>query len=104
MLADLCEQYNYGILELEYNNAFLAPGELAANRFIDADTAYAKGYRDRPDRKQRFSSNFELEALDSLSPEQAIEFLERFYSREEGKYYLTLDKEALAKELHKVAA
>ena len=99
VLEDLCEEHNYGILELEYNNAFVAPREIGGSRFIDAATAYAKGYRDRPDRKQRFSSNFELEALNSLTPEQAIEFLRVFYSQEEGKYYLTRDKEAFGKQL-----
>src|ERR1700704_30234 len=32
MLADLCEQTGYEILEVEYNNAFLAPRELAGER------------------------------------------------------------------------
>lgn len=27
-LEDLCEKHNYGILTLEYNNAFLAPREI----------------------------------------------------------------------------
>ncbi len=102
VLADLCEEHNYGILELEYNNAFVAPREIAGNRFIDTATAYARGYRDRPDRKHRFSLNFELETLNSLTPEQAIGFLRAFYSQEEGKYYLTGDKEALGKQLQNV--
>ena len=99
MLGDLCDEYDYGILELEYNNAFIARRDIAAGRFIDAATAYSRGYRDRPGRQERFSANFELEALNSLPPAQAIEFLNEFYSSEKGKYYLSLDKEALAKAL-----
>ena len=99
MLADLCEEYDYGILELEYNNAFIARRDIAGDRFIDSDTAYSRGYKDRPGRQERFSSNFELEVLNSLPPAKAIEFLDDFYSLEKGKYYLSLDKEALAKAL-----
>src|SRR6267142_5863776 len=60
-LEDLCEQHNYGILELEYNNAFLAPGELGAGQFRDAKSAYREGYLDRPERKERFVSNQDME-------------------------------------------
>lgn len=89
-LADLCARHGYGILELEYNNAFLAPAELASGRFIDAETAYVDGYRNRPDRKQRFKPNFDMEELLSMTPEEAIAFLKRFYSKETGNYYLSL--------------
>lgn len=89
-LADLCARHDYGILELEYNNAFLAPAELAAGRFVDAETAYVNGYRNRPDRKQRFKLNFDMEELLSMTPEEGMAFLRKFYSREAGNYYLGL--------------
>lgn len=93
-LADLCARHRYGILELEYNNAFLAPVELGDGRFVDAETAYAHGYRDRPDRKQRFNLNFDMEDLLSMSPEEGMKFLRQFYSREVGNYYLSLEAES----------
>jgi hypothetical protein len=89
-LADLCTHHGYGILELEYNNAFLAPAELGSSRFIDPETAYAHGYRDRPDRKQRFKLNFDMEELLSMTPEDGLRFLRQFYSKEAGNYYLGL--------------
>lgn len=89
-LADLCARHGYGILELEYNNAFLAPVELGDGRFIDAVTAYARGYRNRPDRKQRFKLNFDMEELLSMTPEEGMAFLHRFYFKEAGNYYLGL--------------
>ena len=94
MLEDLCEQHDYGILELEYNNAFIAPRKLT-----DAESAYAQGYRDRPDRKERFASNLDMEILHSLSSEKGIEFLQDFYAKEHGKYYLAADRESLARQL-----
>ncbi|HEV7683787.1 MAG TPA: hypothetical protein VGO68_16785 [Pyrinomonadaceae bacterium] len=94
-LEDLCDQHNYGILELEYNNAFLAPRELGSGQFRDAKTAYREGYLDRPERKERFASNLDMEALHSLSPEAGIRFLHEFYAADVGNYYLTADRESL---------
>lgn len=103
-LEDLCQKHGYGILQLEYNNAFLAPKELGAQHFRDAKGAYRSGYLDRPDRKTRFASNLDMEALHSLSPEEGMQFVRKFYARDAGKYYLTkepLDKESLAQEVSK---
>lgn len=90
-LADLCESFGYVILEVEYNNVFLAPQALAGDYAVDAGTAYRKGYLDRPDRKQRFSLNFDMESIYSLNDEEAIEFLRNFYSKFEGEYFLGLE-------------
>ena len=99
VLEDLCEQVDYGILELEYNNAFIAPKELKAARFVDAETAYAEGYRNRPDRKERFAANLDMEIIHTLSPAKGMEFLRDFYAKERGKYYLAADRDLLAKQL-----
>lgn len=99
VLEDLCEQFDYGILELEYNNAFIAPKELKGARFVDAETAYAEGYRNRPDRKERFAANLDMEILHTLSSAKGMEFLRDFYAKERGKYYLAADRELLAKQL-----
>lgn len=95
-LADLCARHGYGILELEYNNAFLAPVELGRGRFVDADTAYSEGYRNRPDRKQRFKLNFDMEELLTMTPEEGMAFLRKFYAKEVGNYYLGLDPDAMS--------
>jgi hypothetical protein len=94
-LEDLCHKHDYGILELEYNNAFIAPREFRNARFRNAETAYHSGYLDRPERKERFSSNLDMEPLHSLSSEAGIKFLRDFYAADEGNYYLTLDRDAL---------
>lgn len=89
-LGDLCARHDYGILRLEYNNAFIAPQELAGDRFIDAPSAYEHGYRGRADRKKRFSLNFDVDALLSMSPVDGVKFLKQFYAEDEGNYYLGL--------------
>jgi len=95
LLEDLCRKHDYGILELEYNNAFLAPRELASTQFRDAATAYREGYLERPERKERFASNLDMEPLHSLSPEAGIRFLQDFYANDAGNYYLTADRESM---------
>ena len=96
-LADLCRQFNYAILEVEYNNAFMAPRDLALERAVDPETAYRAGYMDRPDRKEKFPLNFDLDEVLSLPTDEALIFLNSFYAKERGKYYLGAEpiKEAL---------
>ena len=98
-LEDLCEEHDYGILQLEYNNAFLAPRELGGQGFRDAESAYREGYLDKEDRKKRFASNLDMEILHSLSPEEGMRFLHEFYGREAGNYYLTSDKKSFVDKL-----
>jgi len=100
LLADLCAEVGYVILELEYNNAFLAPKELAGERALDAQEAYRRGYLDRPDRKEKFGLNFDMETIYSMDPEEAIEFLKKFYSKFEGEFYLGLDQNFQASALN----
>ena len=95
-LEDLCEQHDYGILQLEYNNAFLAPRELGAGRFKSAEKVYQEGYLGRAQRKERFPNNADMERLHSLDAEESIRFLRDFYASEEGNYHLTASKEAFA--------
>lgn len=92
-LEDLCEKHRYGILELEYNNAFLAPSELGAGQFRDAESAYRAGYLNRHNRKDRFASNLDMEILHSLSPEEGMRYLQDFFGKDAGNYYLTAKKE-----------
>lgn len=103
MLEDLCEQGGYAVLELDYNNAFLTAKELAGEQAIDAKTAYRQGYLDRPDRKKRFWLDFDMEIIHSLGPEDASKFLREFYSKDEGRYYLAIDKASLVEALDRPA-
>lgn len=98
-LEDLCDEHGYGILEVEYNNAFIAPRELGGERFVTAKVAYDEGYRNRPDRKQRFATNLDVEEVLTLAPAEAINFLNDFYRKEEGKYYLAMDRESFQQRL-----
>jgi hypothetical protein len=89
-LEELCARHAYALLALEYNNAFIAPRELVGGLpTLDAETAYRRGYLERPDRRERFPRNQDMEALHSLSPAQSVTFLQNFFARHEGKYDLS---------------
>jgi predicted RNA methylase len=95
-LEDLCAKHQYGILELEYNNAFLAPKELGATHFRDTERVYRQGYLNRAERQQRFASNADMEELHSLNPEEGIAFLQEFYASDAKNYYLATSRNSLA--------
>ncbi|HEX8355564.1 MAG TPA: hypothetical protein VF611_21840, partial [Pyrinomonadaceae bacterium] len=90
-LEELCARHDYALLALEYNNAFVAPRELLKGlTALDAETAYRRGYFERPDRRRRFPRNQDMEALHSMTPADAVAFLKNFFARHEGKYDLSL--------------
>lgn len=93
MLKELTGKYDYAVIDLEYNNAFLAPKELPGIKPIDVDTAYRRGYLERADRKEKCPDNDDMEVLHTLPPEDALGFLRRFYSKFDGKYELSIDEE-----------
>jgi hypothetical protein len=88
-LAELAARHRYAILEVEYNNAFLAPLELPGVEPRDAATAYREGYADRPDRREKFRANANMEILHTLRPQEAVKFLDEFYAQHRGKYELS---------------
>ena len=84
-LDDLLKKHDYVLLEVEYNNVFLAPRESGAvSKPIEA--AYAEGYLDRADRREKFSDNADMEQLLTMEPGQALRFVNDFYRRETGKF------------------
>ena len=93
-LEELCERHGYALLELEYNSAFIAPLELRPARPLGAAEAYRRGYLERADRRERFPKNQDMEALHSLTPAEAVRFLERFFARHKGKYELSVAEAA----------
>jgi hypothetical protein len=94
-LEELCRRHDYALLELEYNNAFIAPRELTGgSRPLDAAAAYRRGYLQRPDRRERFPKNQDMEALHAMTPTEALRFLRHFFARHKGKYELSLAESA----------
>jgi len=87
-LADLCRRHGYAIIALEYNNAFLAPADLAGVRPLTAAEAYRAGYLERPDRHEKFHRNHDMEILHTLAPAEAVDYINHYFAAQQGKYEL----------------
>lgn len=92
-LRGLLVEYDYALLEVEYNNVFLAPAEIAKECRQSIAEAYKKGYADRPDRRSIFPQNANMEPLQTLEPEECVRFLEDFYREYDGKYELSIESD-----------
>jgi hypothetical protein len=89
-LEELCARRGYALIDLEYNNAFLAPKELAGGRALTVEAAYRRGYLERPDRREKFHRNENMEALHAVRPEEGVRFIRQFFSTLAGKYELDI--------------
>lgn len=89
-MEELLAKHNYVLLEIEYNNVFLAPAELEGAAPVDIGKAYEEGYVGRADRKEKFRANENMEALLTMEPAEGVEFLRRFYAEHEGQYEIGL--------------
>lgn len=89
-LAELLEKHDYVLLEIEYNNVFIAPTESAGAHSMTIGEAYNAGYRDRRDRRSKFPENENMELLHSLTPDEAVKFLKEFYREQAGRYQIGL--------------
>ena len=80
------------MLELEYNNAFIAPAELAGVNPIGVTEAYETGYLHRSDRREKFKPNADMEILHSMTADQGVEYLNNFFSAFKGKYQIGIEE------------
>jgi len=86
----LCNQYGYALVKLHYNNAFLIPREISPDPALSPVEAYRTGYLEYSDRKEKFPWNADMEELLNLRPEEARDFLNKFFEAYTGKYVLDL--------------
>ena len=89
-LYTLCAKFQYSLVELHYNNAFLIPSEINPNPPLTPEEAYQNGYVNQPDRKEKFPWNANMEALLSLPPEEAVAFINSYFSEHKGLFICSL--------------
>ena len=85
---ELCQKYDYDIVELHYNNLFLVPKEINTFGSLSPEKAYEDGYKNKPDRKEKFPWNSDMEELLTMPKEKGIEFLNKKFEKYNGKYIL----------------
>jgi FkbM family methyltransferase len=86
----ICEKYDYALVELHYNNAFLIPKEISPRPSLTPEEAYKKGYLERPDRKEKFPWNANMEEVLNLSSQEALAYVDNFFAKYKGKFVCTL--------------
>jgi hypothetical protein len=86
ILDDLGRKRGYVLAALEYNNAFLVPEGTPGVEAINAETAYAQGYLDRPDRLERLPWNKDMEECLALGPEEKAEFIRKKFEKYAGRF------------------
>lgn len=89
-LYELTSRNGYELVGLHYNNAFLIPKEINFSRSLAPKEAYEKGYRGQLDRKEKFPWNSDMEDLLHLPPVEAMEFVNKYFEKYNGKYTLSL--------------
>lgn len=82
----LAIKYQYALVELHYNNAFLIPIELTSKPTLTPETAYQSGYLSKLDRKKRFPWNEDMEDVLNMKPEDALIFINNYFSKYEGMF------------------
>lgn len=89
-LEELCSKHGYALVDLEYNNAFVVPLELAGSRALSAEEAYRRGYLERSDRLEKFPGNGNMEILHTISAEEKMRFIRQLFSKPASKYELSI--------------
>jgi hypothetical protein len=89
-LHELTKRFEYDLVAAEYNNAFLISRRLNKWKPISPEEAYRTGYLEKSDRLQVLSANIDMEPVLSMSPPDAIKFLNEKFSKYRGKYTLEI--------------
>ena len=89
-LFELCKKYQYALVELHYNSAFLIPNEINKNASLIPQEAYNVGYKNKIDRKVKFPWNKDMEELLYMSASDGIEFINKKFEKYKNKYICEL--------------
>lgn len=86
----LCKKYDYALVNLHYNNAFLIPKEISPLPSLTPEEAYRTGYLERLDRKLKFPWNADVEDIHNLSPETALNYVNNLFAKYQSKFVCCL--------------
>jgi hypothetical protein len=89
-LFELCKKYQYDIVELLYNNAFLIPNEINKNESLKPEKAYDAGYKNKNDRKLKFPWDKDMEELLYMTALDGIEFINKKFVKYKNRYICEL--------------
>lgn len=86
--AEGIRPFGYVLESLHYNNAFFIRRDVADGRFADmsVEDAYERGYRGRPDRRELFPWNHDVEHWLTLPPASVVEDMKTRFRAYEGRF------------------
>jgi len=77
---ELTEMYDYRLVNLHYNNAFLMPVEICPFASLTPMEAFRDGYWHAPKRLERFPWNEEMDYIVQMTPQDAVIELTRYFN------------------------
>lgn len=89
-LYELCKKYNYALVELFYNNAFLIPNEIHKGISLLPEEAFNLGYKNKMDRKEKFPWNEDMENLLTMSPTEGMIFINNKFEKYKNRFQCSL--------------
>ena len=88
---DEVSKFGYRLYTLIYNNAIFISDDVKINVPDRTLTQiYNDGYVNKPDRKEKFSYNYDVDVLLKINPSDSIEFINNLFKDYQGKYQLEL--------------
>ena len=88
---DEVSKFGYRLYTLIYNNAIFISDDIKINVPDRTLTQiYNDGYVNKPDRKEKFSYNYDVDVLLKINPSDSIEFINNLFKDYQGKYQLEL--------------
>lgn len=90
LLESLCEKYNYALVHLEWNNAFLVAKELLPTHHLTASQAFERHVLGNTVDKEWMEYDYKLaESLFRMPPQQAYAYFDNRFKSRAGNYSLT---------------
>ena len=88
---DELRKFDYKLYTVQYNNAIFISNNLNV-KFSDLTVTefYENGYVNKPDRKQKFSYNNDVDKILEMNPLQALEFLNNLFQDYPDMYQLEI--------------
>jgi len=90
-VQQLCNDHNYSIINVEYNNVFLINNDIQHSfTTLSPLDAWTNGYFNKSDRTRRFSHNNGFEPIYKMPVEEAVAFINNVYNKHQGQYKIEI--------------
>ncbi len=89
--CSVVKPFGYILYKMEYNNAIFIRGDLISNSFADLtpENAYNLGYKSRPNRKELFPWNADVEQWLHSSIDDSVVLIREYFKKYDGKFKLS---------------